>query len=186
MSITADQIPGYKVGTWNIDPAHTEIGFSVRHLAISKVKGVFEQFSGTIVTAEDPLQSTATGTVEVASVNTKQADRDAHLRTGDFFLAEEHPQFTFVTTGVRENGSDFLVDGELTLRGVTKPVTFNLEFGGFGGDAYGNEKLGVSATTVINRNDFGISWNGALDKGGFILGDDVTITLELQANLAAE
>jgi polyisoprenoid-binding protein YceI len=186
MTITAEQIPGYRVGTWVIDPTHTEVGFSVRHLAISKVKGKFERFSGTLVTAENPLDSTVEATVEVASINTNQADRDGHLRTGDFFAADEFPEFTFTSTGVRQNGSDFAVDGELTLRGVTKPVTFDFEFGGFGADAYGNYKAGFTATTVVKREDFGIQWNAPLETGGLLLGSDVTITLDVQAALAGE
>lgn len=183
MSITADQIPGYKVGTWVIDPTHTEVGFSVRHLAISKVKGKFERFSGTITTAENPLDSSVEATVEVASINTNQADRDGHLRTGDFFAADEYPEFTFKSTGVRVEGGDYKVDGELTLRGVTKPVTFDFEFGGFGTDGYGNYKVGFTATTVVKREDYGIQWNAPLETGGLLLGSDVTITLDVQAAL---
>lgn len=186
MSITADQIPGYRVGTWNIDPTHTEVGFSVRHLAISKVKGKFERFSGTITTAENPLESTVEATVEVASINTNQADRDNHLRTGDFFAAEEFPEFTFKSTGVSAAGNGFKVDGELTLRGVTKPVSFDFDLGGFGTDAYGNYKVGFTATTVVKREDYGIQWNAPLETGGLLLGSDVTITLDVQAALASE
>ena len=186
MTITAEQIPGYRTGTWTIDPTHTEVGFSVRHLAISKVKGKFERFAGTFVTAENPLDSTVEATVEVASINTNQADRDGHLRTGDFFAADEFPEFTFKSTGVRQVGSDFAVDGELTLRGVIKPVTFDFEFGGFGADAYGNYKAGFTAKTVVKREDFGIQWNAPLETGGLLLGSDVTITLDVQAALAAE
>lgn len=184
MSITADQIPGYRVGTWQIDPTHSEIGFSVRHLAISKVKGKFESFEAQFVTAENPLDSTVTANVDVASVNTNQKDRDGHLRTGDFFLAEEHPQLTFVSTGAREEDGKLLVDGELTMRGVTQPVTFDFEFGGFGEDAYGNYKAGFTASTVVKREDFGLTWNAPLEKGGMLLGSDVTITLDVQAALA--
>lgn len=183
MSITADQIPGYRAGTWVVDPTHSEVGFSVRHLAISKVKGKFDRFSGTIVTGENPLDSSVEATVEVASIDTNQADRDNHLRTGDFFAAEEHPEFTFKSTGVRAEGGDFKVDGELTLRGVTKPVTFDFELGGFGADAYGNYKVGFTATTVVKREDFGIQWNAPLETGGLLLGSDVTITLDIQAAL---
>jgi len=183
MSITADQIPGYRAGTWVIDPTHSEVGFSVRHLAISKVKGKFERFSGTITTAENPLESTVEATVEVASINTNQADRDGHLRTGDFFAAEEHPEFTFTSTGARAEGGDYKVDGELTLRGVTKQVSFDIDFGGFGTDPYGNYKVGFTATTVVNREDYGIQWNAPLETGGLLLGSDVTIILDVQAVL---
>lgn len=184
MTITAGQIPGYRAGTWTIDPTHTEVGFSVRHLAISKVRGKFEKFEATLVTAENPLDSTVTASVDVASVNTNEPNRDGHLRTGDFFAADEHPTLDFVSTGVREENGDFFVDGDLTMRGVTRPVTFDFEFGGFGEDGYGNYKAGFSATTVIKREDFGLSWNSPLDKGGLVLGSDVTITLDVQMALA--
>lgn len=183
MTLTADQIPGYRVGTWKVDPSHSEVGFSVRHLAISKVKGQFEQFDATFVTAENPLDSSVTATAEVESIDTNEPNRDAHLRTSDFFAVEKFPQLTFVSTGVRDNDGDFLVDGDLTMRGVTKPVTFDFEFGGFGEDAYGNYKAGFTATTVVKREDFGLTWNAPLEKGGLLLGADVTITIDVQASL---
>ncbi len=185
MSITADQIPGYRVGTWVVDPTHTEVGFSVRHLAISKVKGKFEKFEATFETAENPLDSKVTASAEVASINTNESTRDGHLRTGDFFAADEFPNLTFVSTAVREEGGKFFVDGELTMRGVTKPVTFDFEFGGFGEDGYGNYKAGFTATGVVKREDFGLTWNAPLEKGGLLLGSDVTITLDVQAALQA-
>ncbi|QTX04726.1 YceI family protein [Agromyces archimandritae] len=177
------EIPGYRVGTWNIDPTHSEVGFSIRHLMISKVKGKFERFTATFTTAEDPLDSSVTASAEVASVDTNEPNRDAHLRTGDFFEAETYPTIDFVSTGVRVEDGDFKVDGDLTIRGITKPVTFDFEFGGFGGDPYGNYKAGATAKTRINREDFGLSYNAALETGGVLLGDTVTITIELQAAL---
>lgn len=183
MTITAEQIPGYRAGVWAIDPVHSEVGFSVRHLAISKVKGKFESFDATFVTAENPLESSVTATAEVASVNTNQKDRDGHLRAGDFFAAEEFPQLSFVSRGARADNGDFLVEGDLTMRGVTKPVTFKFEFGGFGEDPYGNYKAGFTASTVVKREDFGLSWNAALEKGGLLLGSDVTINIDVQATL---
>lgn len=179
------EIPGYKAGTWVIDPSHSEVSFSVRHLLISKVKGKFEKFDATFVTGENPLDSSVTASAEVASVNTNDENRDGHLRTNDFFDAPSHPQLTFVSTGVRQSGDDFLVDGDLTIKGVTKPVTFNFEFGGFGADLYGNYKAGATATTKVNRNDFGVSWNAPLEAGGVLVGDEVTITIDLQASLQA-
>ncbi|MFZ4895712.1 YceI family protein [Plantibacter sp. Mn2098] len=178
-------IPGYKVGTWNIDPTHSEVGFSIRHIMVSKVKGKFERFNATFVTPENPLEASVTASAEVASVNTNQADRDGHLRTGDFFEAETYPTIDFVSTGARVKGDDFLVDGDLTIKGITKPVTFELEFGGFGGDPYGNYKAGATAVAKINREDFGLTYNAALETGGVLLGNEVTITIELQAALAA-
>lgn len=178
MTLTVDQIPGYQVGTWAIDHAHSEVTFSVRHMGISKVRGRFEEFDATIVTAENPLDSSVKATAEVKSVNTKQAQRDEHLRTGDFFKADEFPQISFESTGIRVEDGDVKVDGNFTMRGVTKPVTFDVDFGGINGG-----KLGLEAKTVINREDFGVSWNAALDQGGFMLANDVTIVLDVQAAL---
>jgi len=176
-------IPGYKAGTWTIDPTHSEVGFSIRHIMISKVKGTFDSFNATFVTAENPLDSSVTASAQVASINTNEANRDGHLRTGDFFDAETYPTIDFVSTGVREVKGDFFVDGNLTMKGVTKPVTFDFEFGGFGTDPYGNYKGGATAKAVVNREDFGLTYNAALETGGVLLGEKVTITIELQAVL---
>lgn len=180
MSITAEAIPGYAVGTWTLDPTHSSVAFTVRHLAISKVRGTFENFQVTAVSAENPLDSTLTAVIDVNSVNTNQADRDNHLRTSDFFKVDEFPEMTFVGTGGRTEGDDYFIDGDLTLRGVTKPVTLAVDFGGIIVDGYGNTRAGASATTKINRHDFGVSWNAALEAGGLTLGDDVTILIEVQ------
>ncbi|GAB3297913.1 MULTISPECIES: YceI family protein [Pseudoclavibacter] len=184
MSISAADINGWTAGTWNIDPTHTEVGFVVRHLAISKVRGGFETFSGVITTGETIEESTVNAEVEVASVNTKQPARDQHLATSDFFLAEEFPTFTFASSATRVEGDSVKVDGELTLRGVTKPVTFDVEFGGITTDGYGQKKLGFEAVTKINRKDFGVNWNAPTEAGGLTLGDTVTINLDVQATLA--
>ncbi len=175
--------PQYLAGVWKLDPTHSEISFSVRHLAISKVRGTFETFDVTIVTTDDPQQTTIEATVDVASVNTNQKDRDQHLRTSDFFLVEQYPTMTFTSTGFAGTADGFSVTGDLTLRGVTKSVTLTGEFGGVVTDGYGQTKAGASATTKINRHDFGISWNAALEAGGFTLGDEVTISLEIQVVL---
>jgi polyisoprenoid-binding protein YceI len=183
MSFDVATVPGYTAGTWTLDPTHSDITFSVRHLAISKVRGSFEKFDVTVVTTTNPADTTVTASVDVASVNTNQADRDGHLKTSDFFLVEEFPTMDFVSTGVRVEGDDFFVDGDLTLRGVTKPVTLKGEFGGVMTDGYGQTKLGASASTKINRLDYGVNWNAALEAGGLTLGNDVTINFEIQVVL---
>ena len=175
--------PDYIVGTWKLDPTHSEVTFTVKHLMISKVRGSFENFDVTIVTAADPHDSTIEATIDVASVNTKVEARDNHLRTSDFFLVEEHPTMTFVSTKFDGEPDDFTVTGDLTLRGVTKSVVLKGEFGGIMTDGYGQTKAGATATTKINRHDFGVSWNNALEGGGVTLGDDVTISLDLQVVL---
>ena len=179
------EIPGYRAGTWTLDPAHSEVTFSVRHMMISKVRGTFGVKSATLVAPENPLDATVTASVDVASIDTNDENRDAHLRSADFFDTDEYPTMEFVSTRTRVEGGDFLVDGDLSIRGVTKPVTFEFDFGGFGQDPYGNYKAGASATTVINREDFGLTWNAALETGGVLVGKDVTITLDLQGSLQA-
>lgn len=164
-------------GTWAIDPAHTLLGFSVRHLAIAKVRGTFDEFVGTVVVGDEPNEVTVEGTVEVASVDTRQPQRDAHLRSGDFFLAEEYPQMTFTSTSVQTE-NEFTVAGDLTIRGVTKPVEFDVEFNGEIVDGYGAKRAGFEATAKINRQDFGVKWNAATEAGGLTLGDEVTIVIE--------
>jgi len=185
-TLTATDIPGYKAGTWTVDNAHSEVGFSIRHMMISKVRGKFQNFAATFVTGDNPLDSSVTASAEVVSVDTNDANRDAHLRTGDFFEAEKYPTIDFVSTGVRVVDGDYKVDGNLTIKGVSKSVTFDFEFGGFGSDPYGNYKAGATAQTVINREDFGLTYNATLETGGVLLGDKVTITLELQAKLESE
>jgi polyisoprenoid-binding protein YceI len=185
MTTITDTHPTYVAGTWALDPTHSEVTFSVKHLAISKVRGTFERFTATIVTAEDPTDSTVEASIEVASVNTNQKDRDNHLRTNDFFKADEFPNITFVSTSVALDGDDITVVGDLSLRGVTKSVTLKGEFGGIVTDGYGQTKAGFTASTKINRHDYGVSWNAALEAGGFTLGDDVSINFELQFTLQA-
>ena len=187
MSTTAVQIPGYIAGTWAIDPVHSEVSFVVRHMMVSKVRGRFDTFEGTIVTAEDPLASSVTASVDLSSINTGQEQRDAHIRSADFFEVEKHTHMTFASTGIRAEGDHFLLDGDLTLKGVTKPVTFKLEVNGFGPDAYGGTRAGFSATTEINRHDFGVSFNGPIPgvPGGVAVSDKVTINLEAEGVLQA-
>lgn len=183
MSITAETIPGYTAGTWTLDPTHSEVTFSVRHLAISKVRGSFKKFDATVVTGENPLDTTVTASIDMASVDTNQKDRDGHLLTSDFFAIDEFPTMDFTSTSVTENGDHFDITGDLTLRGVTKSVVLKGEFGGIITDGYGQTKAGFSATTKIDRTEFGVNWNAALEAGGFTLGNDVTINIELQVVL---
>jgi polyisoprenoid-binding protein YceI len=186
MTITAEAIPGYRTGTWTVDQAHTEIGFSVRHLAISKVKGVFERFDATVTAASNPAESSVVVSIDVTSINTKNAERDKHLRTNDFFSPDEYPTIEFRSTALRQEGDELLVDGELTIKGVTKPITLRGEFGGIATDPWGNTKAAASGKAVINRHDFGVSWNAPLETGGFLLGDEVTLTIDAQFQWQAD
>jgi polyisoprenoid-binding protein YceI len=179
--------PHFVAGTWKLDPTHSTIAFTVRHLAISKVRGAFERFDLTIVTGQDDADGihSIDATIDVASVNTNQAQRDGHLRTSDFFLVEEYPTATFHSTGGTWDGDSFTIVGDLTLRGVTKQIELTGELGGVTTDTQGNTKAGASATTTINRHDFGVSWNAALEAGGLTLGDDVRIDIDIQVALQA-
>jgi len=184
---TAPPVAGYIPGTWIIDTTHSEVGFGVRHLMVSKVKGKFTEFSGSFVTGENPLDSSVEATVVLSSVDTGNADRDAHLRAADFFDVDEHALMTYRSTGVRSDGDDFVVDGELTLRGVTREVPLKLEIHGFQAETpFGDTRSGFTATAEIDRRDFGVSFNMALEGGGVGLGNKVQITLEIEAILQPE
>ena len=167
------------VGTWAIDPVHSSIGFSVRHLMVSKVRGNFENFSGAIVVAEDGTPS-VTAEIAVASINTGNEQRDAHIKSADFFEVEKYPTATFTSTGVRANGDDYVLDGEFTLKGVTKPVSLALEFNGVNPGMGQGEVAGFEASVVLNRKDFGVDLDLPLETGGTVVGDKVTITLEIE------
>ena len=183
-SVTAaTAIPGYEAATWSIDPVHSEVGFTVRHMMVSKVRGKFTSFSGQFVTGESPLDSSVTATVELSSVDTGNPDRDNHIRSADFFEVEAHQTMTYRSTGVRPDGDDFILDGELTMRGVTRRVPLKLELGGFGPDPYGGVRAGFTATGEIKRSEFGVDFNAVMETGGVVLSDKVTIQLEIQAVL---
>lgn len=180
--MTTPEIPA---GTWNIDPSHSEVGFTVRHLAVSKVRGLFETFEGSITIADDPLQSSVTATVDLSSINTRDAQRDGHLKSGDFFDVETHPTMTFTSTSVAPDGDGYKVTGDLTIKDVTKSIVLDLEFNGVGADPWGGTRAGFGATGSISRKDFGIDFNIPLDGGGVVIGDKITIVLEVEAVLAA-
>jgi polyisoprenoid-binding protein YceI len=168
-------------GTWNIDPSHSTVGFTVRHLMISKVRGRFGTFSGSLTIGEDPLQSSVQATVDLASVDTDDEGRDTHLRSADFFNTESHPEMTFASTGVKEKGDDYVLLGDLTIKGVTRPVEFDLEFEGVSPDPWGGTRAGFTARTEINRKDWGIDFNMALETGGVVVGEKVKIEIEIEA-----
>jgi polyisoprenoid-binding protein YceI len=178
-------IPGYVAGTWDIDPVHSEVGFAVRHMMVSKVRGKFKTFSGQIVTGENPLNSSVTAEIELSSIDTGADQRDDHIRSADFFEVEKYPTMTYRSTGVRADGDDFVVDGDLTLKGVTKQVPLTLELNGFGPDPYGGTRAGFTATTEINRRDFGVNFSAPMQNGGAVVADKITIHLEIEAVLKA-
>jgi polyisoprenoid-binding protein YceI len=180
---TAIQIPGYVVGTWDIDASHSTVGFSVRHMMVSKVRGYFREFSGEVVTAENPEQSTVTATVDMDSIDTRQEQRDAHIRSADFFDVGNHTVMTFRSTEVRADGADWTVVGDLTIKGITKPVELALEVNGFGPDAYGGTRAGFSARTEISRKEYGVDIDMPMDGGGVVVGDKISIELEIEAVL---
>src|SRR4051794_3199331 len=184
-SATTVQIPGYVAGTWDIDAAHSTVGFSVRHMMVSKVRGYFREFSGEIVTAEDPAQSTVTATIDMGSIDTRQEQRDAHIRSADFFDVGNHTAMTFRSTGVRNKGEDWVVEGDLTIKGITKPVTLDLELNGFGPDAYGGTRAGFSGKTEISRKEYGVDIDMPMDGGGVVVGDKIAIELEIEGVLRA-
>jgi polyisoprenoid-binding protein YceI len=182
-SVAAD-LPGYRPGTWVIDPVHSEIGFSVRHLMVSKTRGRFTSFSGELSTGNDPLDSKVDVSIELASIDTGNADRDAHVRSADFFDVEQFPTMTYRSTGVRRDGDRFLVDGELSLHGVTKSVPLAVQVNGFAADTpFGDSRVGFSATAEVNRDDFGISFNAALESGGVLVANKIQVSLEVEAIL---
>ncbi|HEY7487738.1 MAG TPA: YceI family protein [Streptosporangiaceae bacterium] len=171
---------GLTTGTWTIDPAHSEVTFGIRHL-MSKVRGSFTEFTGRLEVADDITKSTATAEIKLASVDTRNAQRDADLRAEGIFDVENHPVMTFAATGVRADGDRYLVDGDLTIKGVARPVTLEVEFNGVGEDPWGGTRAGFTATTSINRKDFGVEFNVPMQGDKVLLGDKVDIHLEIQA-----
>lgn len=168
-----------KPGTWNIDPSHSEISFTVRHMMVSKVRGRFEKFDATLKVGENPADSSATATIDATSINTDQTDRDNHIRSADFFEVETHPEFTFASTSLRVTGDEELVlTGNLTIKGHTRPVELAVEFTGVTVDSWGNDRAGFHAETQISRKDFGVDFEMPMDGGGVVVGDRIRIEID--------
>jgi polyisoprenoid-binding protein YceI len=187
------EVPGYVAGTWTIDPLHSNVGFTVRHLMVSKVRGRFGTFDGTVVTGDDPLDSSVNATIDLASIDTGIAKRDDHVRSADYLDVAQYPTMTYRSTGVRRDGDDFVLDGDLTLRGLTRPVPLTLEIGGFGPDPFREDdpfkgaRAGFTATGQISRLEFGVGDSAKVPGGsGLGLGEKIEIILEIQAALRTD
>ena len=170
-------------GTYTLDPTHTRIGFVARHAMVTKVRGSFNEFEGTaVLDGDDVAKSSATVVIQVASIDTRQAQRDEHLRSNDFLAMEEFPQITFVATGVTQTGSTSLeLTGDLTIKGTTNSVTVPFDFEGLATDPFGNLRAGFEGKTTINRKDWGLSWNAALETGGFLVSDKIKLEFDVSA-----
>ncbi|MCT1357969.1 MULTISPECIES: YceI family protein [Rothia] len=171
---------GLTAGTWTLDPAHSEVAFTVRHAGISKVRGIFEQTEAELHAGETAQDSSVRATVQIASINTKNEGRDGHVKGPEFFDAENHPQMVFESTEITADGEDLTLVGNLTIKGETRPVTFTGEFGGVAVDPFGTTRAGFSASTTISRKDFGITWNAALEAGGVMVSDKVKIEIDAE------
>jgi polyisoprenoid-binding protein YceI len=183
----ATAAPGALTGTYNLDPAHSRIGFSARHAMVTKVRGAFNEVTGSGYFDEaNPSASHVELTIKAASIDTRNADRDNHLRSNDFLAMEEHPEITFKSTAIAKVDSDhYSVTGDLTIRGVTKPVTIDFEFTGAAVDPWGNQRLGFEGATVINRKDWGVNFNAPLEAGGVLISEKVNLEFEIAAVKAA-
>jgi polyisoprenoid-binding protein YceI len=169
-------------GTFVLDKSHTEVGFIARHLMVSKVRGRFTDFEGTIVVADDPSESSVEVIIQAASINTNDENRDKHVRTNDFLSTDEFPALTFRSTKVElSSGGDWKVNGALTVRGVTRPIVLDVQFEGVIQDPWGNQRLGFAASGEIDRNDFGVSFNAALETGGFVVSPKIKLEIEAEA-----
>jgi polyisoprenoid-binding protein YceI len=182
----ATKMPGWVAGTWVIDPIHSEIGFSVRHMMVSKVRGRFEKYEGEIVTGEDILDTRATVTVDLTSINTGNQDRDNDLRSASYLEVDKYPTLTYRSTGLKPDGDAYIADGELTIRETSHPLQLRVEFHGIvSPDPWGGTRAGLSATGEINRKDFGISFDIPMDGGGLVVGEKIQVHLEIEAVLQA-
>lgn len=176
-------IPSSLTGDYAVDPSHTDIGFAVRHAMISKVRGSFSRFHGTgHLDAEDPSRSSLELTIDATSIDTRNADRDAHLRSSDFLDVENHPEIRFVSTSVEQlEGDRYRITGDLTIKDVTRPVSFELSYTGDVIDPFGNQRIGLEGGTSIDRRDWGLTWNTPLDTGGVLVGEKVTLDFQVEA-----
>jgi polyisoprenoid-binding protein YceI len=179
----AKAIPGYVAGAWAIDPVHSEIGFSVRHLMVSRVRGRFEKFEGEIVTGDDILDTRATLTVDLNSINTGNADRNNDLRSANYFEVDKYPTMTYRVNDLSVEGDGYVADGELTVKDITNPVLLHVEFHGITSDPQMGTRAGLSATGEINRKDFGLTFDMPMEGGGLVVGDNIQINLEIEAVL---
>src|SRR3954466_5323429 len=170
-------------GTYTIDPTHTQIGFVARHAMVTKVRGAFDDFAGTVVfDAADPAGTAVTVTIEAASINTRNAQRDEHLRGNHFFAMEQYPQITFFSTGLRlTDATGFEVTGDLSIKGVTNAITIPFTYEGAATDPFGNLRLGFEGAVTINRRDYGVTWNAALETGGLLVSDKIVLEFEVSA-----
>ncbi|MFX3674943.1 MAG: YceI family protein [Paenisporosarcina sp.] len=170
---------------WNVDVSHSSIGFSVKHMMVSKVRGTFSDFGAEVEASETDLTGANIAfNIKVASINTGSEDRDNHLRSADFFDAETYPEIKFVANEITKKGDDYEITGDLTIKDITKSVVFEAEYGGKGTNPWGVEVVAFEAETKINREDFGLTWNAALETGGVLVGKDIQITIDLEANPA--
>ncbi|MFG2003405.1 YceI family protein [Spirillospora sp. NPDC048911] len=192
MTVEIVEIPGYVAGAWTIDPAHSDVGFKIRHMMLNKVRGQFTGVEGRIVTAENPLESSVTATIDLASISTGNAQRDEHVRSADFLDVAAHPTMTYRSTGLRPDGDAFVLDGELTLRGITREVPLRLEIDGFGPDVFRQDdpfkgaRVGFTATGELNRTDFGVGDTATIPGGALALGEKLQLILEIQAALQTD
>ena len=181
MTTTTDFLP--LTGTYTLDTAHSRIGFVARHAMVTKVRGAFNEFEGTAtIDGTDPENSSVSVTVQVTSVDTRNAQRDGHLLSSDFFEQETYPTITFASTAIKHlGGADFEVTGDLTIKGTSKSITFPLEFTGAAKDPFGNDRVGFEGSTSLVRSDYGISFNAALETGGVLVSDKITLEFEISA-----
>jgi polyisoprenoid-binding protein YceI len=177
-TVDGTEVP--EAGTYAVDASHSQAGFVVRHLMVSKVRGAFTGVSGTVTVAEDLGDSAVEVEIDPATIDTRDAGRDEHLRSADFFGTDEHPVITYRSTGVSRDGGDWRLDGELTIKGVTRPVSLVVEFLGAAGDPWGGTRLGFSAKGELDREDWGLNWNQALETGGVLVGKKVTLEIEAE------